>query len=438
MRKRPTNKDGGEAQFTVGSYGQKRVALDYNKVLSKDGLWAGRLVVAQENKDSYLRGLGNERTALSGIVEGQVGDNGILALGLTYQDAKQRSPMWGSLTLPYANGSLAEFDVSASTSQDWTRWNNRMQRAFVEYTHALSPDWEAKLTYNHAEGNDATKLFYAYTFTGHLNDDNTGLNGWPYRSEGSSSDDNIDVNLSGKFNAFGRQHDAVFGLSHSKQKTKTETYAGATFPVLPAFPYAGDVFPEPAWGAKTVANEGDQQITRLYASSRLQLTDCPGLRLVLRHLPGPGPERRQRRVPQAHEGRERRGRRQGRVAGPQIAVWDGRTLRAGEGQPPLAGYGGDICALPTVAGGGFAVSCPRANGVALFNARANRRRAGAHPLRRPQRTGAAARQPLGRGSLTALLAHRQSDAATLFLRVAGVTALLAMRSSSGERADAVD
>jgi outer membrane receptor for ferric coprogen and ferric-rhodotorulic acid len=273
VRKRPTNKDGGEAQLTFGSYGQKRVALDYNKVLTQDGQWAGRLVVAQEDKDSYLRALNNQRTALSAIVEGQIGLDGVLTLGLTYQDGKQRSPMWGSLTLPYADGSLAEFDVSASTSQDWTHWNNRTQSAFVEYTHALSPDWEAKLTYNHAEHTGSTKLFYAYTLTGYLNDDNTGLNGWPYRSDSTSSNDNLDVNLTGRFNAFGRQHDAVFGLSHSKQTALTESYAGATFPVLPAFPYGGDIYAEPAWGAKSVASDGDQNITRFYAASRLQLTD---------------------------------------------------------------------------------------------------------------------------------------------------------------------
>jgi len=272
VRKRPTNKDGGEAQLTLGSYGQKRVALDYNKVLTQDGLWAGRLVVAHDDKDSYLRALGNQRTALSGIVEGQIGLNGVLTLGLSYQDSKQRSPMWGSLTLPYADGSLAEFDVSASTSQDWTYWNNRRQSVFAEYAHTLPNGWEAKLTLNHAEGKDATNLFYAYTFTGYLNNDNTGLNGWPYRSDGRSSSDIADFNLSGKFSAFGQQHDALFGLSHSKQTTKTWTYAGATFPALPAFPYAGDVFPEPAWGARTVANEGDQNLTRLYAATRLQLT----------------------------------------------------------------------------------------------------------------------------------------------------------------------
>ncbi|EWS64676.1 Outer-membrane receptor for Fe(III)-coprogen, Fe(III)-ferrioxamine B and Fe(III)-rhodotrulic acid [Hydrogenophaga sp. T4] len=109
------------------------------------------LVVAQDDKDSYLRALSNQRTAISGIVEGQIGLDGVLTLGLTYQDAQQRSPMWGSLTLPYADGTLAEFDVSASTAQDWTHWDTRTHNAFVEYAHMLSPDWEAKVSYNHTE-----------------------------------------------------------------------------------------------------------------------------------------------------------------------------------------------------------------------------------------------------------------------------------------------
>jgi hypothetical protein len=58
-----------------------------------------------------------------------------------------------------------------------------------------------------------------------------------------------------------------------------------------------------------------------------------------------------------------------------LAVWDGRTLRAAEGQPPVAGYGGDICAWP---GGGFAVSCPRTHQLALYDARGVWQRALAH------------------------------------------------------------
>lgn len=53
---------------------------------------------------------------------------------------------------------------------------------------------------------------------------------------------------------------------------------------------------------------------------------------------------------------------------PVLAVWDGQRLSAAQGQPAMAGYGGDICALPAESGGGFAVSCPRTNRLALFSA----------------------------------------------------------------------
>lgn len=273
VRKRPINKDGGEVQLAGGSHGLKRLALDYNKVLTEDGAWAGRLVMAQEDKSSHLRALNDKRTTLYGVIEGQIGLDGVLTLGLTYQDAKQRSPMWGSLTLPYADGRLADFDVSASTSQDWAHWNNKSLNAFVEYTHTLSPNWEAKVSYNHTKGTGATKLFYAYTAAGYLNNDNTGLLGWPYRSTSEAQSNIFDVNLTGRFVAFDRQHDAVFGLSHSKQTNLTHSYAGATFPVMPAFPYSGNVYAEPNWGAKSVAADGDQSISRLYAATRLALTD---------------------------------------------------------------------------------------------------------------------------------------------------------------------
>lgn len=275
VRKRPTNQNGGEVIATLGSNDFKRLALDVNKVLTNDGAWAARLVVAAEDKDSHLRALHNRRGTLYGVVEGQVGSDGVLTVGFTAQESKQKSPMWGSLTLPRADGTLAEFDVSASTSQDWARWNNRSIDTFVEYTHTLSADWEAKLTYNHNEGRNSSKLFYAYSPTGTLDADGEGLVGWPYRSQGKTAADVIDANLTGRFGAFGRRHEAIVGLSHSRQKNFAESFDATGFIglPLPAFPYAGDVYPEPAWGATTVAADGRQKITRLYGATRLALTD---------------------------------------------------------------------------------------------------------------------------------------------------------------------
>lgn len=275
VRKRPTNRDGGEFLLSWGSYGSARAAADYNKVLTEDRRWAARVVAAHEDKESYLRSLHDRRQALYGVVEGQVGDQGVLSMGLTVQDYRQRSPMWGSLTLNYADGSLAEFDVSASTSQDWTRWNLRSYNAFVEYTHVLSPDWEAKLSYNHRRSDQDVKLFYAYSLSGTLNPDNTGLLGWPYRSESESGSDIVEANLNGRFEAWGRSHELVVGLSHARQKSKSEYYSivSAPDPTLPAFPYPGDVYAEPVWGDKLPSADGRQRLTRLYGALRLSLSE---------------------------------------------------------------------------------------------------------------------------------------------------------------------
>lgn len=68
-----------------------------------------------------------------------------------------------------------------------------------------------------------------------------------------------------------------------------------------------------------------------------------------------------------------------RAAAPVLAVWNGLALRVAEDQPPLAGYGGDLVALPAGDDGGFAVSCPRAHALALFDPQARWRGARAHP-----------------------------------------------------------
>ena len=277
VRKRPTNKDEGEIEVEGGSYRLKRGAFDYNKVFTDDGSWAGRLVMAHEDKDSHLRALHDKRTTIYGVVDGQIGNNGVLTLGFTYENSKQKSPMWGSLTLNYADGGMANFDDSSSTSQDWTYWNTKSKSAFVEYTHNISDNWQAKLTYNHRDSDEEAKIFYAFATSGSLNADNTGLFGWPYRSVIDTKNDLFDANISGHFDVFGRQHSLIAGLSRSHMTTATDEFAYDTsiylLQPLPAFPYAGNVYPEPVWSPKAPTSSGEQTLTRFYAAARIALTD---------------------------------------------------------------------------------------------------------------------------------------------------------------------
>ncbi|MBT9494011.1 MAG: TonB-dependent siderophore receptor [Paucibacter sp.] len=281
IRKRPKNEDSTQVNVTAGSNGLKRVALDYNKVLTQDGAWAGRLVVAHEDRESHLRDLRDKRTTIYGVVDGQIGRDGVLTVGLTAVDAKQDSPMWGSLTLLRSDGTQADFPVGSSTSQQWTYWNTKSVNAFVEYAHRLGADWDAKLTYNRRQGDETTRLLYASSDSGKLNPDNTGLVGWPYRSIGDTTSQVLDANLSGQFSAFGRKHSLLVGLSRSTNKTADDSYAALTHTAdaLPAFPFGGDVYAEPDWGPRLPRIRGEQTLTRLYAASRLSITD--GLKGIL-------------------------------------------------------------------------------------------------------------------------------------------------------------
>jgi outer membrane receptor for ferric coprogen and ferric-rhodotorulic acid len=185
--------------------------------------------------------------------------------------------MWGSLTLNYADGSMADFDRSVSTSQNWTYWNTSSDTAFVEYRHSFGPDWEVKATYSYTKSDESTKLIYPYypSDPGYLNPDNTGPIGYPYRSFTVTENRVFDINTSGRFAAFGRQHELIAGLSYSRQRVHAddwEVVSGGFLP-LPAFPYAGDAYAEPTWGAQEPYSNSIQKLTRLYAATRLALTD---------------------------------------------------------------------------------------------------------------------------------------------------------------------
>jgi outer membrane receptor for ferric coprogen and ferric-rhodotorulic acid len=119
-------------------------------------------------------------------------------------------------------------------------------------------------------------LFYVYSYAG-LELDNTGLWGWPGRYNTSVNSSLIDVTVAGNFNAFGQVHDAIFGVSYSDSTQRLTNFAipedSPAWGALPAFPFAGDIIPEPVWGDEQFYSVLNQDIKRAYGATRLQLGD---------------------------------------------------------------------------------------------------------------------------------------------------------------------
>jgi len=276
VRKRPTNNRQGSFAVEGGSWSTKRVQADYSTPLTDDGVWAGRVIVAYEDGDSWLRGLSNDRTFVYGVVDGQIGERTTLAVGYSYQTTNTDGNMWGALTFTNSDGTQAEWSRSASTTQDWTLWDTVNQNAFAELTFALSDDWSLRATYNYRSQNEDDKLFFTYAPAGLDPVNHTGLFGWPGKFEGNEHAHLGDISLSGRFQAFGRQHEALFGVSHAASMGilyEFDVTGDPAFGELPAFPYAGNATNEPVWGPRGISNETDQRLRRAYGATRLALSD---------------------------------------------------------------------------------------------------------------------------------------------------------------------
>lgn len=277
VRKRPTNEAKGQLGVSVGSWGKRRVEVDYATPFTDDGRWAGRVVAAHEDSDSYLRDFKTNRSFLYGVIDGQIGDNGTLTLGYSWQKADSDNNMWGALTFNNSDGSQAEWNRSASTTQDWTYWNTRTETAFVEYTHQLGNDWQVKASYNYRKLGSDDQLFFAYSTTGLDPRTGTGLVGWAYKGIDDGRSQLGDVTVNGRFTLFGREQEAMFGFSVARSEQTTWDHpidsSDPAFGPLPAFPYAGNVVAEPDWGPRTRSNWTNQRLKRGYGATRLSFND---------------------------------------------------------------------------------------------------------------------------------------------------------------------
>ncbi len=283
VRKRPTNEAQGSVGVSYGSWSTKRIEADYSTPFNSDSTWAGRVVVAHEDGDSYLRGKDDKRDFVYGVIDGQIGENGTLAFGYSYQRADTNGNMWGALAYMNSDGTQAKWSRSASTTQDWTYWDADTQAGFVEYTHQLTPDWQLQATYNYRRVDNDDKLFYAtdYLATGLDPVTGEGLYGYPWGGHDTMDAHLGEVSANGHFELFGRQHEAMVGVSYAKSDA-TYWDANPTYnhdPALygyipmPGFPWTGNVVPEPAWGESSVYSTMDQRMKRGYGATRLTLTD---------------------------------------------------------------------------------------------------------------------------------------------------------------------
>ena len=271
VRKRPTKDFQARIDMSAGSWDNQRLDADVSGSINADGSVRGRLVMAHQNKDSYLDRYNNERNVVYGVIEADITDNTNVALGHTYHQNDSSGNNWGSLPLLYADGSKRDYKRSDSTAPDWTYWNVGTNITFAELTHYFNNDWKVKGQLTHKETEANARLHYIYG-----NEDRTtglGLFSYPGMYHTLTKDNVVDVYANGPFELAGRKHELVVGATLSKADVKDYGRNGLIGTPLSSFESAGD-FPLPVFGAESKNADFTTKTSNIYAAAKLNPTDA--------------------------------------------------------------------------------------------------------------------------------------------------------------------
>jgi outer membrane receptor for ferric coprogen and ferric-rhodotorulic acid len=273
IRKRPTDQFLAATALTLNEWDGVRVEGDLSGSLSERV--RGRLVVVDEDTDSYLDRYSQADQLGYGIIEADIGDSTLITLGHIHDDSDATGVLWGALPLVYSDGSFTNYDVSASTSPDWTYANSDRSQTFLEVRHEMENGWAIQSNLAEYETAFNSQLFYVYGTPDPATE--VGLFGYASGYDSEEKQRILDVFLSGTFTLGGREHDLVVGVNHTEIDNVLASYYDFVdgFPVL-GNDWAAGTSPRPAFTEHDPFNDAAdirQEQSSVYFASRLNLTD---------------------------------------------------------------------------------------------------------------------------------------------------------------------
>lgn len=288
IRKRPTRTFGGTASVTVGSWDYYRGEVDLNVPLTQDGSVRSRWVVAPQKRHSFRDRYEEDKYALLGVIEADVGRDTVVSVGYQRQKNDPKAGIWGAIPRFNADGGLADLPRSTSFSPDWTRWSRESGTVFATLEHQLNQDWSLAASLNHTEGKTFSLRTYGYgitTGTAPFPDraTGTGVNLYASVSGAYETQDTLDARLSGQITLGGRKHDVFVGFSSLRTNTQNNAYTNLAsvssryvYSVPNVYTWDGSA-PRPVYSRTGAFNEQQTSQDAIYGSARWRLADALSL-----------------------------------------------------------------------------------------------------------------------------------------------------------------
>ena len=272
IRKKPTRDFKASVTASAGSWDNYRTEGDISGPLNEDGSVRGRFVGVYQDADSYRDHASKKNDVFYGIIEADLTPDTLFTFGMDYQNIKPRGSSWTGNPYYFSNYTKTDFSRSFNPATDWSRRDVQAQSTFASLEHRFANDWKVKGTLTQQTNDHDTQLASA---SGGMPDPVTGKGMFFYwgKWEGHRVQNTADINATGPFSLFGREHELVVGATSQSSRQTGATFDASQYGAVPGsiFDWSGD-YPKPYF-PKNGKYEKNQNQNSAYIAARFKPTD---------------------------------------------------------------------------------------------------------------------------------------------------------------------
>jgi len=215
VRKKPTARLQTSVEAGVGSWDNRRAAVDISGPLNAARSVRGRLIAVGQDADSYIDNYSRKKGIAYGVVEADLGAATRVTAGFEHERTRVKGqgayvgfPLW------YRDGTRTDLPVSftAASRDNWLELDST--KVFAALEQELAGDWHLRLAASHARSSQEDGRIFLRFNNNFANQAGDGILLNASQRRGHIRQDNVDLNVRGPFNLFGARHELVLGATY--------------------------------------------------------------------------------------------------------------------------------------------------------------------------------------------------------------------------------
>ncbi|SFH12267.1 TonB-dependent receptor [Pseudomonas sp. NFACC45] len=216
VRKRGQNAPTVTLTGKAGSWDHYGLQLDAGGPLNQAGNIRGRIVVDEDQSNSFVDHAWSKTHSLYGALDVDLSEDTTLGFAVSQSNGESRGNIRG---LPrYADGRMPDVSRSTYTGARWNRSEIDVTTLYADLEHRFNEDWALKIGAVHMSEDNQAKNQRVQRGGGLL-PDGSGVQYADFLTDFQSTKAGLDMNLTGKFEALSMEQEVMLGGNYSQLET---------------------------------------------------------------------------------------------------------------------------------------------------------------------------------------------------------------------------